>query len=72
MKGEQKATEKLRLMLLSLVCCFRLLSLDHASAHNAVKTAKVEEGNGAKQTHRNNLLKTLCDRRNWRHPTGEG
>lgn len=39
---------KVRLLLLSLVSCFRLLPLNHAAAHNAVKTAQVEEGDGAK------------------------
>lgn len=55
------AVKKVRLLLLPLVGCFRLLPLNHAAAHNAVKTAQVEQGDGTKQPHGNNLLETLCD-----------
>lgn len=43
------------LVLLSLVGCFGLFSLDHAAADDAVKAAQVEEGNGAEQPHGHNL-----------------
>lgn len=42
------AVKKVRLPLLPLVSCFRLLSLNHAAAYNAVKAPQVEEGNGPK------------------------
>lgn len=45
----------LRLLLLSLVSCFGLFPLNHAAAHNAVKTPQVEEGDGPKQPHGDNL-----------------
>lgn len=45
----------LRLLLLPLVSCFGLFPLNHAAAHNAVKTAQVEEGDGPKQPHGHNL-----------------
>ncbi len=43
------------LVLLPLVCCFGLLSLDHAAADDAVEAAQVEESDGAEQPHRHNL-----------------
>ncbi len=42
------AVRKVRRPLLPLVGCFRLLSLNHAAAHDAVKTPQVEEGDGPK------------------------
>lgn len=42
------AVKKVRLLLLPLVSCFRLLSLNHAAAYDAVKAPQVEEGNGPK------------------------
>lgn len=47
--------KKVRLLLLPLISCFRLLPLNHAAPHNAVKAPQVEEGDGAKQSHGNNL-----------------
>lgn len=43
------------LLLLGLVGCFRLLPLNHAAAHDAVETPQVEEGDGAKQPHGDDL-----------------
>lgn len=43
------------LLLLPLVCCFGLFSLDHAAADDAVEAAQVEESDGAEQPHRHNL-----------------
>lgn len=43
------------LLLLCLVSCFRLLPLNHAAAHDAVETPQVEESNGAKQPHGDDL-----------------
>lgn len=43
------------LVLLPLVRCFGLFSLDHAAADDAVKAAKVEESDGAEQSHGHNL-----------------
>lgn len=42
------AVKKVRLLLLPLVGCFRLLPLNHAAADDAVKTPQVEEGDGPK------------------------
>lgn len=42
------AVKKVRLPLLPLVSCFRLLSLNHAAPYDAVKAPQVEEGNGPK------------------------
>lgn len=42
------AVKEVRLLLFPLVSGFRLLPLNHAAAHNAVKTPQVEEGNGTK------------------------
>lgn len=42
------AVKKVRLLLLPLVSRFRLLPLNHAATHNAVKTPQVEEGDGPK------------------------
>lgn len=47
-EGGHWAVRKVRLLLLPLVSCFRLLSLNHAAAHNTVKTPQVEEGDGSK------------------------
>ena len=55
--GEGGTVKKVRLLLLPLISCFRLLPLNHAAAHNAVKTPQVEEGDGAKQSHGNNLCR---------------
>lgn len=52
---EDWAVRTLRLWLLLLVGCFRLLPLDHAAAHNAVETPQVEERDGPKQPHCDNL-----------------
>lgn len=63
-KTEDKAAEEeeqywavrtLRLRLLPLVGCFRLLPLNHAAAYDAVKTPQVEEGDTPKQPHCDNL-----------------
>ena len=42
------AVNKVRLLSLPLVSCFRLLSLNHAAANNTIKTPQVEEGDGPK------------------------
>lgn len=42
------AVMKVRLLLLPLISCFRLLPLNHAATHNAVKAPQVEEGDGPK------------------------
>lgn len=60
-EGGHWAVMKVRLPLLPLISCFRLFPLNHAAAHNAVKAPQVEEGDGPKQSHGNNLLEALCD-----------
>lgn len=47
-KEKYWAVKTVRLLLLPLVSCLRLFPLNHAAAHNAVKTPQVEEGNGPK------------------------
>lgn len=42
------AVKEVRLLLFPLVSGFRLLPLNHAATHNAVKTPQVEEGDGTK------------------------
>lgn len=46
---------KVRLPLFPLVRRFRLLPLNHAAAHDAVKAPQVEEGDGAEQSHGDDL-----------------
>lgn len=43
-------------LLLLLVGCLGLLPLDHAAPHDAVKAPQVEEGDGAEQSHGDDLL----------------
>lgn len=43
------------LVLLPLVSCFALFSLDHTAADDAVKAAQIEESNGTEQAHGHNL-----------------
>lgn len=50
-----------RAMLFPLVRRFRLLPLNHAAAHDAVEAPQVEEGDGAKQPHGDDLSSTLCE-----------
>lgn len=49
------AGKDIRLRLFLLIGGFGLLPLNHAAPHDAVKTPQVEEGDGAKQTHGDNL-----------------
>lgn len=49
------AVKDIRLRLFPLISGFGLLPLNHAAPHNAVKAPQVEEGDGAKQTHGDNL-----------------
>lgn len=44
--------------LLPLVRRLRLLPLNHAAAHNAVKAPQIEEGDGAEQPHGDDLSGT--------------
>lgn len=48
---------KVRLPLFPLVRRFRLLPLNHAAAHDAVEAPQVEEGDGAEQSHGDDLRK---------------
>lgn len=53
-EGHQPAKTS-RLLLFPLVGCFRLLPLNHAAPHDAVKTPQVEQRDGAKQSHGDDL-----------------
>lgn len=54
-KEGHRVAKELRLPSLPLAGCFRLLPLNHAAAHDAVKAPQVEEGNGPKQPHGDDL-----------------
>lgn len=50
---------KVRLLLLPFIGRFRLLPLNHAAAHDAVKTPQIEERDGPKQSHGNDLCRNF-------------